>query len=386
MQLNSNKVMMLALSSYAHDSRVRRQAEALVERGIQVEVVSPNIHDGPGWTEDNGVSVKRLNLLFGKNGSKLSYLFYYGWFFISALCYMTHRFLRHKHGSVVIHNMPNFLVFTALVPRLCGCRVILDIHDLMPELYKTIYSEKRGLGLSLMYLEEKLSCRFAKGLMIANDLFGQILQERIGKSAYVVHNAPDPNHLSDADRPAKNTDKITLFHHGNIHHRSGVDRVLPSLRQLADKYPNIELQVHGSGPFYDEVKQQAGQLQVTQHCHFGDSYNADALSQLIFNADIGLVTNRVGSFTTYCMPVKLLEYVECKVPVIASRMKTAGFYFDDTMVYYFDHESEIPALIEHIILHPEQAKAKAEKAWIQARQMSWGYCKSAYVDFVLGLN
>ncbi|NQZ12846.1 MAG: hypothetical protein HRT35_37330 [Algicola sp.] len=49
-----------------------------------------------------------------------------------------------------------------------------------------------------------------------------------------------------------------------------------------------------------------------------------------------LVTNRIGRFTTLCMPVKLLEYVECRLPVICSRMKTASYYFDDSMIYYFD--------------------------------------------------
>lgn len=31
--------------------------------------------------------------------------------------------------------MPDFLVFTAVVPKLLGTKVILDMHDPMPELY-----------------------------------------------------------------------------------------------------------------------------------------------------------------------------------------------------------------------------------------------------------
>ena len=35
--------------------------------------------------------------------------------------------------------MPDFLVFCALVPKILGAKVILDQHDPMPELMKTIF-------------------------------------------------------------------------------------------------------------------------------------------------------------------------------------------------------------------------------------------------------
>jgi hypothetical protein len=44
------------------------------------------------------------------------------------------RSLTWRYNLVHVHNMPDVLVFEAFIPRVCGARVILDLHDPMPEL------------------------------------------------------------------------------------------------------------------------------------------------------------------------------------------------------------------------------------------------------------
>lgn len=376
--------MMLVMSSYRHDSRLRRQAEALVESGLSVEIICPNLDNSAPLEMDNGVKVRRLKQPIGNVRSKFSYILNYGLFFVMAFFTLTKRFFQTRAQAIVVHNMPNFLVFATIIPRLCRCKVTLDLHDLMPELYIALFKSNKGLGVWLLKLEEKLSCRFASQLMTANDLFAQTLQSRVGRPFYVVHNAPDPQWLSGNNRPHQDNGKTTLFHHGNIHHRSGIDRILTPLKDLVDNNKKVELVVHGKGPFYPEVQQKSDKMGLGEHCTFGAVFEADQLAGLMSTADIGLVPNRVGEFTTLCMPVKLLEYVECKLPVICSRMKTASFYFDDSMIYYFDDESEIAPLVEHIINNPKQARQKAEKAWQKYQQLCWAARKSDYVEYVRG--
>ena len=52
--------------------------------------------------------------------------------------------LRHRYDLIYIHNMPDILVFSALVPKAFGAKVILDQHDPMPELMMTIFNLKAG--------------------------------------------------------------------------------------------------------------------------------------------------------------------------------------------------------------------------------------------------
>ena len=52
------------------------------------------------------------------------------------------------YDIVHVHNIPDFLVFSALVPKLTRARLILDIHDLVPELYAGKFgSSNRSIAL-----------------------------------------------------------------------------------------------------------------------------------------------------------------------------------------------------------------------------------------------
>jgi hypothetical protein len=64
---------------------------------------------------------------------------------------------------VQAHNLPDFLVFAALVPKLLGARLILDLHDLMPEFYASRFkSGMTSFPIRLLCWQERLSCLFAK--------------------------------------------------------------------------------------------------------------------------------------------------------------------------------------------------------------------------------
>ena len=46
---------------------------------------------------------------------------------------------RRRYDLVYVHNMPDILVLSSLVPKALGAKVILDQHDPMPELMMTIF-------------------------------------------------------------------------------------------------------------------------------------------------------------------------------------------------------------------------------------------------------
>ena len=48
---------------------------------------------------------------------------------------------RGELDVVHAHNIPDFLVFAGLVPRLAGRKVVLDVHDSVPETFAAKFSE-----------------------------------------------------------------------------------------------------------------------------------------------------------------------------------------------------------------------------------------------------
>ena len=80
--------------------------------------------------------------------------------------------LRSRYDVMHVHNIPDFLVFAAVVPKLMGARIILDIHDVVPELYSGKFgSSERSLTFRALLSIERLSCRFADHVIIANHLW-----------------------------------------------------------------------------------------------------------------------------------------------------------------------------------------------------------------------
>ena len=60
---------------------------------------------------------------------------------------VSRRHLREKYDLIHVHSVPDFLVFTAWLPKLTGTPVILDIHDILPE----FYASKFGLDPSSVF-------------------------------------------------------------------------------------------------------------------------------------------------------------------------------------------------------------------------------------------
>src|SRR5436853_565805 len=81
--------------------------------------------------------ILRLPLKHSRGG-KFTYVFQYGSFILSCFFLLAFRSLTRRYHIVHAHNMPDILVFAALVPKICGAKVILDLHDPMPELMMTI--------------------------------------------------------------------------------------------------------------------------------------------------------------------------------------------------------------------------------------------------------
>ena len=48
-----------------------------------------------------------------------------------------------------VHSVPDFLVFAALVPKLLGARIILDIHDILPEFYASKFGASKDSRLAV---------------------------------------------------------------------------------------------------------------------------------------------------------------------------------------------------------------------------------------------
>ncbi|MDQ2944922.1 MAG: glycosyltransferase, partial [Acidobacteriota bacterium] len=131
------RIGMVTHSIYTSDNRVRRYAEALASRGDHVEVFalrrSSNL---PRYEVVKGVHIHRVQDRFRKSErTKAGFLYRLLRFFCIVCARLTRRHFQKPYDVLHIHNVPDFLVFAAWYPKLTGARIVLDIHDIIPELF-----------------------------------------------------------------------------------------------------------------------------------------------------------------------------------------------------------------------------------------------------------
>ena len=133
-----------------------RYAEALAQRGDTVEVIALSRGDRTGKEVINGVNVFRVQSRDRREKSKFGYLFRIMSFFFRAMWLVTKRHRQQPYDLIHIHSVPDFLVFLAWIPKLQGAKMVLDIHDVMPEFYASKFDTgEKSLGFKVLALSGK---------------------------------------------------------------------------------------------------------------------------------------------------------------------------------------------------------------------------------------
>ena len=320
------------------ETRVERQAQALRERGWDVEVIALRESGEPRREEVDGVSVRRLAVRRHKGaGLAVQAIEYLAFFVLASLRLARPRSWR-RYACIQVHSPPDALVFAALLPRLAGTPVILDLHDLMPEFWRARVGGLVGtLGRPVIVLAERASCAFATRVVTVTEQWRSCLHERgvpEDKTA-VVMNLADPRLFARKSvEPDVSIDgEPTLIYHGLITHRYGLDVLLRALARVRDDGVAARLILHGGGEALPDLGRLAAELGIADRVRFSTSLIATSeLPRLIRHADIGVVPYRRDVFTDGILPTKLLEYVALGLPVIATATPAIRSYFDDDMV------------------------------------------------------
>lgn len=373
------------------EPRVERQAKALIQRGYQVDVICLRTEQEKPFERIDGVDIFRLPVQRHRGRGPAFQMMEYLLFFVLAFFRLSWLYLQRRYDSVQIHNLPDFLVFTALIPKLGGARVILDLHDLMPEFFASSF--KTGMenaAVRLLLIQEKLSCWFANHVITVTELWRRSLIQRgvTAEKVSVVMNVADDSIFQrlvipvtgDSEKP---TDSFNLIYHGTLAHRYGIDLLIESLAKVRTEIPKIHLVIHGRGEFIEELRSQAKALNVESLITFSTRYlPMTDIPQLIQQADLGIVPYRRDIFTDGILPTKLMEYVALGVPVLAADTPIIRQYFDETMVRYFQagDANDLARNILWLYQHRDRLAALAQNADQFNLQYSWNRVADSYAE------
>lgn len=380
------KVCMLAYTFYEGDNRVMRYAEALTKRGDQVDVIALRRKGQPHEELVNGVRIFRIQERAKDEKGKLSYLVRVFTFFIHSCVALTARHIRQRYRLIHVHSVPDFLVFTAWIPRLMGARVILDIHDLLPELYGSKFGQnQRSLSFRLLVAIERFSCSFADHVIIANHLWRDRIASRsvMPDKCSVFMNSPDRSIFQMTGNKHTNG-KFVMLYPGSLSWHQGLDIAIRAFAKIEDQCPHVEFHIYGEGATKPELIRLTHQLGLERRVLFLEPVPLREISRVIENADLGVVPKRKDSFGDEAFSTKTLEFMSLGVPIIVADTKIDRYYFDDRIVTFFTagNDEDLARCMVRLIRDPEARRTQAQNAMEFVVRNDWESKKEEYFQLV----
>ena len=336
-------VCMIAYTNYVVDARVKREAETLAAGGFRVICLTTRHHPDEPTFVVNGVEVRELRVPKFRGKSKALYIGFYVRFLLAASLACLRMLTKRELDAVHVHNMPNFLVFAALVPRILGRPVVLDLHDTVPETFAAKFAHG-SVVWRLLCLEEWVSTLVAHRVICVNEPQRETVVGRgIPRSkTFIAMNVPDPGIFSRAQmstRASRSDGTFNLVYHGTMVERLGVDLVIEAVARLRPRIPGLRLHLWGGGDDLPRFRELVRSLNIEDAVEFNASgYRVDQLPEMLADMDACAIGNRRSIATELMLPVKLMECVALFIPVVVPRLRTIEYYFAEDMVSYYQPE------------------------------------------------
>ncbi len=379
------KICLVVHNPYPIDVRVKRHADALRGRGYEVFVIACR-HDKnePRRAVINGVRVYRVPPTKAR-ASKLRYVYEYLVFFAFAFVYLNALDLAHKIDVVHINTLPDFLVFCAIIQKLKGRKIVLDMHEIMPEFFISKFSVRgNSPSVRLLHALEKASLRFADRVITVNDPLKEVFEKRAlaGNSVEVVMNTVDRTVLRMIER--RPHADFNCVYHGTLTDIYGVEIAIEGFSKACSRCDRLRFHIFGNGPEANGLKELARRLGVGDRVVFHGMVPHDDLAGHLAEMDLGVLASRKDVFSNLSFSNKLSEYVYFKIPVVHSDLDSVKFYFSDEEILFFKagDSSDLAQKIGFAYGHMENMRSKAEAAFCKYSSMDWSVMAQRYLRVI----
>ncbi|MEO9483354.1 MAG: glycosyltransferase family 4 protein [Ekhidna sp.] len=353
-------------SELSRDARVRKAIDVALEEGCRVHCFSLK-EQGRRY---KGEEIKYVNTGVNqyRGDSKVKYLVSYIAFFLSVLVRLSISGLRNNYKIIHVHNMPDFLVFCSIIPKIRGAKIILDIHDSMPKVF--VEKFKKGLvssfTKSVLKFQERMSAAFADSVITVHEPYKQEVISQNGiplDKIAVIKNLPDERVFQPIQYKLEEDDILQLVFHGTIAERYGLRTVISGLKIVSDAGLNFRFNVYGKGDDRTFLEELVQQLDLSEKVIFHGLVPLDMIPSKIGNSHLGIASL---DGLEDGLSVKLLEYVGMAIPVITTNNHVIEYYFGKNELFLYekknakDFAEKVMSLINNKSLLKNQSKLLIE--------------------------
>lgn len=385
------RILIIAHQYLPSDPRIRRELDALADAGLHADVVCLRRPGQPRRGEYRTSRLYRLPVRRHRGAGLLRYVAEYAVFALLAFLAAAILQLRNRYRTVVTHTLPDPLVFAALVPRLAGARVVMDMHEYTPELFQTRHELPASHPLiRFVAMLESISCRFADVVVTVHEPGARLLEGRgVPRSKMVIipNTAPEVLALArvreegggGADRP------FELVYHGLLANQYDLRTALRAMAQLDDRGVRARLRIVGEGPDEPALRRLAVELGLgEERVRFEAQVSPEEIPPILASADAGLVPMNDVVYTHLTLPMKLLECAAAGLPAITTPSRTIRHYFPDDSVLYvpFEDPTALAGAIERLVVDPSLCDRLRQRAREAIRPLRWEVVGREYAELL----
>ena len=385
-------ILMIVHAYYEEDPRVRRQAEALVRAGRPVLVIGLR---APGADRDGelaGVRVRRVDVQRHQGAGVGIYATEYLAFLVRAMWIAVRAHPRERFAMVQVASPPDFLAFAALPLRLVGVPLLLDLHEAMPEFFRSRFPDRRNrLLLGLISLQERLSIAIASRVITVTDA----MRDRLvglgvpAAKVEVVINSPALARFDPTVHPRRAfraDGRLRIIYTGALTPTYELPVALRAFADVIAARPELDavLELYGRGDAETSLRELAADLGVADRVTFPGRIPLDEVAAAVAAADIGIAPVRRDRFTVMSLSGKVYEYAAMEKPVVGSRLPMLEAAFPPGSVATYE-PGDSASMAEAILSVVDDAEGRdrmiaAAKAAVEAS--SWDRESVRYLELI----
>jgi len=383
------KICMIAYTFYEFDTRVMLYAEAMAKRGDSVDIIALRRPDQYNFEKVRDVNVYRIQERVRDEKGKLTFIFRILKFFVLSAIFLSKKHFKNRYDIIHVHSVPDFQVFAALNPKIMGAKIILDIHDIVPEFYASKFNTpEKSIFFKLLVLIEKLSIAFSNHVIIANHIWEKRLVSRSVRSekCTVILNYPDPSIFYP--RQQKNSkNKLIMIYPGTLNWHQGLDVAIKAFSKIISEAPDTEFHIYGEGDEKSNLEDLVIKMKLDNNVFLKGHLPVDRIAEIIAKADIGIVPKRAVAFGNEAFSTKIYEFMAVGIPTIVSRTMIDEYYFNDEQVKFFESENEndLASSMLLLIKNPAIREKIVSNASELIKQNNWSVKSKIYMDIISSL-
>lgn len=383
----------LLYEEFPRDPRVRRYVNALNEQGRHCIIVCSKRERDSYYEEWNGNRIYRLPVS-KKRGSFLGTLIEYLLFTWLSSFLLFYLQVKYRFKIIHTHTLPDFLIFAALWNKIFGVKLILDLHEIFPELYMA----RTGAGgdsfkVKLLKFAEKASIWLADIVLTIHDNALDIFVKRNPRAKNkisVVMNSVDPAEFNQ--ERIVNEKEFVIIYNGTIVKLLNLTAVVEALAKLkeqlpADDYAKVVFRLYGDGPALEEILQLAEKLGVGNKVEYMGYLQPADMRKEVLKTGVLILPPLKNIYSDLFYTIKLIETIYLKIPVIATRLNTYKRYYREDSIYYFDSGNidELAERIKDVFYNKELAVTKTQNARADYDKLGWEIMRKRYQDIVFNI-